>query len=57
VVELKGGIKLARRGCEDYPGIRGRTDGRPYSGVTLGFYFGTGSKSSDLNEMFLMCYK
>jgi hypothetical protein len=54
VVELKGGIKLARRGCEDYPGIRGRTDGRPYSGVTLGFYFGTGSKSSDLNEMFLM---
>jgi hypothetical protein len=30
----------------------------PYiSGVTLGFYFGTGSKSSDLNEIFLMCYK
>jgi hypothetical protein len=27
------------------------------SGVTLGFYFGTGSKSSDLNEIFLMCYK
>jgi hypothetical protein len=27
------------------------------SGVTLGFYFGTGSKSSDLNEFFLMCYK
>jgi hypothetical protein len=30
VVELKGGIKLARGGWEDYPGIRGRTDGRPY---------------------------
>jgi hypothetical protein len=29
VVELKGGIKLARGGCEDYPGIRGRTDRRP----------------------------
>jgi hypothetical protein len=29
VVELKGGIKLARGGWEDYPGIRGRTDGRP----------------------------
>jgi hypothetical protein len=27
------------------------------SGVTLGFYFETGSKSSDLNEIFLMCYK
>jgi hypothetical protein len=27
------------------------------SGVTLGFYFGTGSKSADLNEFFLMCYK
>jgi hypothetical protein len=26
-------------------------------GVTLGFYFGTGSKSSDLNDFFLMCYK
>jgi hypothetical protein len=29
VVELKGGIKLARGGWEDYPGIRGRTDGPP----------------------------
>jgi hypothetical protein len=27
------------------------------SGVTLDFYFGTGSKSSDLNEIFFMCYK
>jgi hypothetical protein len=26
VVELKGGIKVARGGWEDYPGIRGRTD-------------------------------
>jgi hypothetical protein len=27
------------------------------SGVTLDFYFGTGSKSSNLNEIFFMCYK
>jgi hypothetical protein len=26
------------------------------SGVTLDFYFGTSSKSSDLNEIFFMCY-
>jgi hypothetical protein len=32
VVELKGGIKLARGGWEDYPGIRGRTDRRPDRG-------------------------
>jgi hypothetical protein len=36
---------------------RDSNDGNAYSGVTLGFYFGTGSKSSDLNEIFLMCYK
>jgi hypothetical protein len=34
-----------------------RSNKKPLSGVTLGFYFGTGSKSSDLNEIFLMCYK
>jgi hypothetical protein len=27
--------------------------GKPNSGVTLDFYFGTGSKSSDLNKIFL----
>jgi hypothetical protein len=26
-------------------------------GLGLGFYLGTGSKSSDLNEIFLMRYK
>jgi hypothetical protein len=27
------------------------------SGATLDFYFGTGSNSSDLNEIFFICYK
>jgi hypothetical protein len=40
-----------------YTSLNGENRKGVLSGVMLGFYFRTGSRSSNLNEIFLMCCK